>query len=89
VDEPERSHAELRRVLQAGGTLRVLEHVRAEDRRGTVQDAIEPVWRRLAAGCHPNRRTEALLQSAGFAFEEIERRDLGATPLIAGVTRSA
>ena len=89
MDAPDRSLAELRRVLRPGATLSLVEHVRSEGWRGWLQDRVEPVWRRLVAGCHPNRRTGGLLQSAGFAFNQLEERDLGTMQLIAGVARVA
>jgi ubiquinone/menaquinone biosynthesis C-methylase UbiE len=87
VDAPDRSLAELCRVLRPGAPLSLLEHVRSSGWRGRVQDRIEPAWRRLAAGCHPNRRTGDLLTSAGFAIDNLEQRDLGTLQLIAGVAR--
>jgi ubiquinone/menaquinone biosynthesis C-methylase UbiE len=63
--------AEAKRVLRPGGELRFMEHVRGEGLLGRVQDAVQPVWGWCAAGCHANRRTEAALRDAGFAFGEI------------------
>jgi ubiquinone/menaquinone biosynthesis C-methylase UbiE len=87
VDAPDRALAELRRVLRPAATLSLVEHVRSDGWRGWLQDRIEPVWGRLIAGCHPNRRTGALLQSAGFAFDQLEERDLGTMQLLTGVAR--
>jgi SAM-dependent methyltransferase len=71
-----RSLAEARRVLRPGGELRFMEHVRGEGLLGRVQDAVQPVWGWCAAGCHANRRTEAALTAAGFAFGEMSRMRL-------------
>lgn len=65
--------AEVSRVLRPGGELRFLEHVRADGAAGRFADTIEPIWRRAAAGCHPNRDTEAALVAAGFGVRQIER----------------
>lgn len=72
---PERDAAlvEIRRVLRPGGRLLFIEHVRAEGRAARWQDRIEPVWRRLLAGCHPNRDTVAAIRAAGFEIESLER----------------
>ena len=57
--------AEVRRVLRPGGSLLLLEHVRTDD-PGTArwQDRLDPVWRHLAQGCHPNRDTVAAVAAA-------------------------
>ncbi len=73
---------ELRRVLRPGGQLRFLEHVRA----GTAgwarfQDFMTPLWRRIGAGCHPNRDTTAAIERAGFRIEELDRYAFGPYPV--------
>jgi ubiquinone/menaquinone biosynthesis C-methylase UbiE len=65
--------AELRRVLEPGGTLHFVEHGLAPD--ATVrrwQHRLEPVQKRLFGGCHLTRPISDLLTDAGFS---IERRD--------------
>ena len=75
-------------MLNPGGTLRFAEHVRAEGAYGKVLDAVTPVWKRVLAGCHPNRRTVEDIRAAGFSTTEIERGRLsGVLPLVSGVAR--
>ena len=75
VDEPRQGLAELRRVLAAAGTLRMLEHVRATSGAGgRLQDLVQPAWTWLAGGCRPNRPTEAWVEAAGFCIAAEGRR---------------
>lgn len=84
VRDPERVLSEIHRVLKPGGELRFLEHVRGAGVLGYLRDAITPLWRRLGAGCHPNRNTEAMIRAAGFDLVEIERYQEGFLPHIQG-----
>jgi len=78
VSDPHRGLSEVKRVLGAGGALRMLEHVRSSTPlRARIQDAIQPAWTRLAGGCHPNRDTERNVERAGFRIEADGRRSRG------------
>ena len=79
VRNPARAAAELRRVLRAGGTLHVLEHVHAapDSRLRPWQNRLDPVWSRLAAGCHLTRDTRQVLVDAGFDTSQL--RDINVT----------
>jgi ubiquinone/menaquinone biosynthesis C-methylase UbiE len=68
VTDPDRALAEARRVLKPTGRLVALEHVRGTGRLARRQDRLTPVFRRLGAGCHPNRDTGAAIERAGFTF---------------------
>jgi SAM-dependent methyltransferase len=79
VADAGRTAAELRRVLRPRGTVRFYEHVRSlSPRAGRMQDRIQPLWSRLAAGCHPNRDPVAALRRAGF---EVRYRRLSVGPV--------
>ncbi|MFI5184023.1 MAG: class I SAM-dependent methyltransferase [Vicinamibacteria bacterium] len=61
---------EVRRVLKAGGALRMLEHVRSRRRIAAwLQDRTQPAWTWFTGGCHPNRDTEAAVAAAGFVVD--------------------
>lgn len=77
VPRPEVGLAEVKRVLADEGQLRMLEHVRSDGWYGPVQDTIQPAWTCVAGGCHPNRRTEATVEAAGFVIDADGRRSEG------------
>lgn len=61
-----------RRLLKPGGRLLFVEHGRAPD-RGVVawQDRLTPYWKRMAGGCHLNRKVDELIAAAGFRITEL------------------
>jgi ubiquinone/menaquinone biosynthesis C-methylase UbiE len=75
IPDPHRAAAEAHRVLRPGGNLLVMEHVRAEDGRLLAgwQDRVDPLWTRVAGGCHLNRDTPRTLSDAGFDTAALER----------------
>ncbi|KPC71761.1 class I SAM-dependent methyltransferase [Streptomyces sp. NPDC006349] len=74
IDDPDHALAEVARVLRPGGQLRFYEHVRSpRSWAARFEDAITPLWRRAAGGCHPNRDTEAAIRTAGFTIADIDR----------------
>lgn len=82
VADPDAALAELRRVLRPAGQLLALEHVRGEGRRARWQDRLTPIWRRVGAGCHPNRDTVTAIERAGFHLAQHERFDPPRVPAI-------
>lgn len=75
VPDPEIGLREVRRVLAPEGKLRMLEHVRhSSTLGGRLQDMMQPTWTAVTGGCHPNRDTEAIVESSGFRIEGDGRR---------------
>lgn len=65
--------AEMRRILKPGGYLLFVEHGRAsEPGVARWQDRLTPVWRRIAGGCHLNRKIDTLIAAAGFRVDRLE-----------------
>ncbi len=64
---------QMRRVLKPGGRLLFSEHGEAPDQSvRTWQRRIDPVWTRLAGGCHITRRIPALIEQGGFVVEQLD-----------------
>ena len=67
VSDLTRALAEVSRVLRPGGELRFYEHVRSDRAgRGRFQDVVNLLWPRFVGGCHPNRRSLAAIEGAGY-----------------------
>lgn len=67
VSDPARAFQEVRRVLKPGGTLLLLEHVRAQNRFvSLLQDLLVPLTTRVIGNCHWNRATGQIVRASGF-----------------------
>lgn len=72
IPDAHRALAELRRVLKPGGTLLFVEHGRApEPGVAHWQDRLDPIWRRIAGGCHLNRKIDDLIAGSGFRIDAL------------------
>jgi ubiquinone/menaquinone biosynthesis C-methylase UbiE len=72
IPDVKRALAEVRRVLEPGGAFRFVEHGRShEPKVARWQDRLTPIQKRLAGGCHLNRRIGELVEEAGFRLERL------------------
>lgn len=68
-------------LLRPGGELIYCEHGRAPDASpARWQRRIEPLWRRMAGGCHLTRNIPDLLQAGGFAPTQAQAAYLPGAP---------
>lgn len=85
VSDPARALAEARRVLKPGGRFYFCEHgLSPEPGVARWQRRLDPLWSRLAGGCHLNRPVGETLTRAGFRLDALETAYLPKTPKIAG-----
>jgi ubiquinone/menaquinone biosynthesis C-methylase UbiE len=76
--------AEVSRVLEPGGRLLFLEHVRApeEGRLSRAQDVFRGPWFLLGHGCNCNRDTVAAIERSGLVIDDLERGEISGVPPI-------
>jgi ubiquinone/menaquinone biosynthesis C-methylase UbiE len=73
IAEPSRALKEMRRVLRPGGRLIFVEHgLSPHAGVRSWQNRLTPIWRRLAGGCHLNRKMDDLIRDAGFSIDELQ-----------------
>lgn len=85
VADPSRVLSELVRILRPGGTVLFCEHGAAPDPEvARWQRRIEPIWKRLAGGCHLTRPVTAAFEQAGFAVEQVGEGYTPQAPRFAG-----
>ena len=85
VNAPAAALAEARRVLRPGGRFLYCEHGLAPD-AGVAkwQRRIEPVWKRIAGGCHLTRPVTSAIEAAGFRVTRQDSMYVPGTPRFAG-----
>ena len=85
IPEVMEANKEMLRVLKPEGRLIFCEHGLAPDPKvAKWQSRIDPIWGKIAGGCHLNRNIPELITSSGFEIENMEQMYLPSTPSFAG-----
>lgn len=72
IPDPARALGQMKRVLKPSGRLLFAEHGLAPDSGVAAwQDRLTPMWKRVAGGCHLNRKIDDLLMDAGFEMDSL------------------
>ncbi len=72
IPDAARALEEMRRVLKPNGSLVFVEHGRApEPGVARWQDRLDPLWTRVAGGCHLNRSIADLVAGNGFRLDAL------------------
>jgi ubiquinone/menaquinone biosynthesis C-methylase UbiE len=83
IPDPGRALAEIRRVLEPGGLLLLLEHTRGHHPlAAALTDILSPTWFALNGSCQLNRQTACAVAAAGFGVMSVERHVGGIVQVI-------
>ena len=73
IDDPAAALREVRRVLRTDGSLIFIEHGASPDNGVRAwQRRLTPIWKRLAGGCHLDRKIDDLVADAGFTTTNLK-----------------
>jgi len=74
IADPVKALCEMQRVLRPSGQILFTEHGLAPDANvAKWQSRIDPLWKKLAGGCHTGRDIPALFTRAGLELDTLEQ----------------
>jgi len=73
IPDPVKALQEMKRILKPGGKILFSEHGKAPDAKvHKWQNRIDPIWGKIAGGCHTGRDIPALFKQADMVFEDLQ-----------------
>jgi ubiquinone/menaquinone biosynthesis C-methylase UbiE len=73
IPNPVKALREMSRILKPGGKILFSEHGKAPDEKvHRWQKRIDPIWKKLAGGCHSGRDIPDIFRQADLKFDTIE-----------------
>lgn len=73
IPEPEKALKEIQRCAKSNADIYFFEHVRMDQKPlGSIQDAMTPLWKKVAGGCHLNRDTLQLIRQSGLSVTDVK-----------------
>jgi ubiquinone/menaquinone biosynthesis C-methylase UbiE len=73
IPDPIAALKEMRRILRPDGDILFCEHGLSPDKKiARWQGRIDPIWKKLAGGCHSGRDIPALIQHAELSLHDLE-----------------
>lgn len=74
IPDPVKALKEMGRILKSNGQIIFTEHGQAPEANvAKWQNRIDPIWKKLAGGCHSGRDIPALFKSAGLNLTELNQ----------------
>lgn len=73
IPDPVRALNEMRRILKPDGKILFCEHGKAPDKKvHKWQNRIDPIWKKIAGGCHTSRDIPKLFDQANLKIDSLE-----------------
>lgn len=73
IPDPEQALREIQRVCKPGGRVLFFEHVKMKQPvLATLQEVLNPFWKKICDGCQLNRNTSQLIQNSGLHITKEE-----------------
>lgn len=77
VSDVEIALAEIKRVIKPTGKYLFIEHIRPHNYLGSILNIFNVLWKRNPFGCQINKKTDILIDKAGFRVVSAKRKALG------------